>query len=136
MTLFEGHRMLQQLTIDTSALCKSVQSLATKQDLQQMKDNIMSAISDWAASEQANLTAIQTELTNISTAITALDAQIVALQNSPGTLSTSDQAALDNIQTASAALVTQAQAINLTPPPAPAANVAASTPPTPNTSIK
>ena len=83
--------------------------------------NTMSAITDWAAKEQADLTAISGKLQTIADGIAKLDAMIAALQNSPGTLSASDQAALDQIEQQSAALVTAASAIDLTPPTAPPA---------------
>lgn len=79
---------------------------------------IMSAITDWATKEQADLTAIQGTLTSIVSGIAALDAQITAFQNSPGTLSATDQAALNAIQSASDALVTQSAAISTTAPSA------------------
>lgn len=73
----------------------------------------MSAITDWAAQIQAALAQVQT-------GITALDAQIQALQNSPGTLSPEDQAALDGISAASAALAASANAMPAPPAPVPA----------------
>ncbi len=76
----------------------------------------MSQITDWAAKEQADLTAISTTLDGIVTGIAALDAMIVAFQNSPGTLSAADQAALDSIVTASDALKTKSAAISTAPP--------------------
>jgi hypothetical protein len=86
---------------------------------------LYSQITDWAATEQADLAAVATTLNGIATGVAALDAQIVAFQASPGTISATDQAALDSIVTASAALNTQAQAIVVTPPAAPAAPSAA-----------
>ncbi len=88
-----------------------------------------SAITDWAAKEQVSLTSIGGTLTAISTGVAALDAMIIAFQNSPGTLSAADQAALDSIVAASAALNTQAQAINVTAPAPPT-----QPPPTPSPS--
>ena len=76
----------------------------------------MSAITDWAAQEQADLTAISTTLDGVVAGIANLDTLITNFQNSPGTLSASDQAALDGIKAASAALVTKAGAISVTPP--------------------
>lgn len=89
---------------------------ATLHQMCRDKENIMSKITDWAADEQVNLTAIQTALTNVVTGIAALDALITTFQNSPGTLAPDDQAALTAIQTASAALVAQSQAISVAPP--------------------
>lgn len=76
----------------------------------------MSAITDWAAKEQADLTAISSTLDSITAGIQALDAKIVALQSSPGTLSASDQAALDDIEASSSALVAKAAAISTAEP--------------------
>lgn len=85
------------------------------------RKKIMSQIQDWAAQEQADLTAISGTLDTIVTGINALDTLITNFQNSPGTLSAADQAALDGIKAASAALVTKSSAINVTPPPPPPA---------------
>lgn len=76
----------------------------------------MSAITDWATQEQASLDAISATLDGIVTGISALDALITQLQNSPGTLSKADQAALDAIQASSKALLAKAGAISVTPP--------------------
>lgn len=76
----------------------------------------MSQITDWAAKEQADLTDISSTLDGIASGVLALDALIVNFQNSPGTLSAEDQAALDGIVAASAALKTKAAAISVTPP--------------------
>ena len=61
----------------------------------------MSAITDFSAQVEANFVGIRS-------GIAALDAKIVAFQNSPGTLSATDQAALDAIVAESAALATAA----------------------------
>lgn len=68
----------------------------------------MSAVSDFAAKVNANFAQIQA-------GIASLDAQIQAFQNSPGTLSADDQAALDAISAQSATLAAAAQA-PVTPP--------------------
>jgi hypothetical protein len=73
----------------------------------------MSAISDWAAKEATALASIQAGIAN-------LDTLIQNFQNSPGTLSPSDQAALDAIAATSASLATAANAVP-TPPVTPAA---------------
>jgi hypothetical protein len=83
---------------------------------------LMSQITDWAATEQASLNAISGTLDGIVTGIAALNALITNFQNSPGTLSGPDQAALDAIQAASQALVTKSAAISVNAPvPTPAA---------------
>ncbi len=103
------------------AIGKTLANIAAelvKTDLRvrQLEDKIMSKITDFAATTQANFTAIQTSLDGITAGIANLDALITQLQNSPGTLSPADQAALDAIQQASADLVTKAQAISTAPP--------------------
>lgn len=95
---------------------RSRNSPATKQDLRELENKIMSAITAWAANDQAGLNAIGGNLNNIVTGIAALDALITQFQNSPGILSVSDQAALDGIQNAVKALVDQSAGIVVTPP--------------------
>jgi hypothetical protein len=94
---------------------RSANRPATKADLLEMEILLMSAVTDFAAAVQANFAQIQT-------GITALDAQIQAFNNSPGTLSASDQAALNAILASSATLATAANSV-VSPvvPPAPAA---------------
>jgi hypothetical protein len=75
-----------------------------------------SAIQAFATAEGALLTTISGALTNIATGVLALDALITTLQNSSGTISAADQATLDAMQTQSQALVTQVNAISVTPP--------------------
>ena len=70
----------------------------------------MSAISDFAAKVNANFKTLNDE-------IQALDDKIVALQNSPGTLTPEDQKALDDIVASSAALVTKGAAVVPPVPP-------------------
>ena len=77
---------------------------------------LMSQITDWAAKEQADLTAISNTLNSIVQGIAALGALITTFQNSPGTLAPADQAALDAIQKQSDALVAQSAAISVAPP--------------------
>lgn len=120
--------MIESFKNSLLSLRKYLSTLTTKRDLQETEKHIMSAITDWVTSEQASLTAIQNELSTIATGVATLDAMIIALQNSPGTLSASDQAALDSIQTVSATLLQQAQAINIVPPVATPTNGPATAP--------
>lgn len=69
----------------------------------------MSQINDFAAKVESNFASIKS-------GIQALDDKIVAFQNSPGTLSAADQAALDGIVADSAKL---AEAANAVVPPVP-----------------
>jgi uncharacterized phage infection (PIP) family protein YhgE len=94
---------------------------ATKRDIQRLIE-IMSALSDELAAVKADLTTVKGTVANVATGVKALDDKITALQNSPGTLNPADQAALDEIQADSKALVDQVAAIDTTPPPAPSGN--------------
>ena len=76
----------------------------------------MSQITDWAATEEADLTAISNTLNGIVTGVTALDTLIQSLQAAGGQLSASDLATLAQVKTQSAALVTQAAAISTAVP--------------------
>jgi hypothetical protein len=82
--------------------------------------SIMQAIADFKAAVDANFA-------KIAAGIQALDDKITAFQNSPGSLSAADQAALDEIVAASGALA--AAAVNpvnpVVPPIAPPPPVAA-----------
>lgn len=105
-------------------LADSIDSLVTSVNINQMVLNriveaetkIMSAITDWAAQEQADLSTISTTLDGIVTGIKALDDAIVALQNSRDAITPADQAALDSIQALSKGLVAKAAGISTTPP--------------------
>ena len=79
----------------------------------------MSKITDQAAAEKADLDAISAKLDTVTAGIAALDKLITDFQNSPGTLSPADQAALDAIQTAVSALRAKAEAVDTTPPAPP-----------------
>lgn len=89
--------------------------------LKQGNHHIMSKITDFAAQEQVDLAAISSTLDGIVAGVAALDKLITDFQNSPGTLSAADQAALDAIQTASKSVVSKAAAIVVTPPVPPTA---------------
>jgi hypothetical protein len=74
------------------------------------------AIQTLANAETAVLKSVSDALTTLASGVLALDVIIQNFQNSPGTLSPADQAALDSISSASSALAAQATAINTTPP--------------------
>lgn len=81
----------------------------TKNDLKEMEQRIMSQLSE----VEADLAEIKSAAEGISNGVKALDKQIADFQNSPGTLSPSDQATLDRIQASSKALVQLTKAIQL-----------------------
>ena len=84
--------------------------------MKQQESKNMSQITDWAAQQQADLTNISTTLDGVVAGIVTLDTLITNFQNSPGTLSAPDQAALDAVQAASKDLVAKASAISVAPP--------------------
>jgi hypothetical protein len=102
------------------AKLESLADIPTKHDLQETERKIMSQLTDWAATEDADLTAINANLDAIVTTVANLNAQIAAFNNSPGTLSASDQAALDAIKATSDTLVTESAAIVPAGTPVPA----------------
>jgi broad specificity polyphosphatase/5'/3'-nucleotidase SurE len=103
------------MSIETRRSALTLIAGLIQQNVQQ-EQKYMSQITDWAAQEQADLTTISTTLDTVVAGVAALDKLITDFQNSPGTLSAADQAALDGIQSASHALVAKAQAISVTPP--------------------
>jgi hypothetical protein len=97
--------------------------------MQERNKNIMSQITDWATQDGQDLSSIQQILINVVNGITALDTLITQFQMSPGTLSASDQAALDGIQVQVKSLLAQSANISTAIPTAPTANVISSTNP-------
>jgi hypothetical protein len=81
--------------------------------------HLMSKVTEFASKQQADFDTLNSKVDSIAAGVTALYELIAAFQNSPGTLSPEDQAALDGIQAASAALVAKTAAINTAPPVAP-----------------
>lgn len=77
---------------------KSHFELATKKDLKEMENKIMSAISDYATAQNAKLDALATSVDGIVQDVAFLKAKIEALQNSTGTVNAEDQALLDSLQ--------------------------------------
>lgn len=87
-------------------------------------ENIMTAISDYAAAVQASYAQLNTALDDIKTEIASLNDKITQLQNNPGPISPEDQALLDAAQQQAGSLVAKAQALDTiaTPPAPPPAN--------------
>lgn len=82
----------------------------------------MSAISDYAAKQETHNADISARLDAIQTLITTLNAQITTLQNSPGPISSEDQATLDALEASGTSLQAKADAVVALPtPPVPPA---------------
>jgi septal ring factor EnvC (AmiA/AmiB activator) len=112
------HKLAASIDWLTECL-RSHSQAATKNDLKETEKRIMATVSEELAAVQANLDTVNTKLDDITTGIAALDALITGFQNSPGTLSAADQAALDKIQAASNDLAAKASAVSTTPPAPP-----------------
>lgn len=84
-----------------------------------MEDNIMSAISDFAAKQNAFNDRIDTAVQGLTGDVTALKDEITKLQNSPGTITPEDQASLDAIQARTDAITTKLEALDALTPPTP-----------------
>jgi len=83
-------------------------------------EHVMSKITDFSTAVKASFDKVSGDLDSISTDIQVLNDKITALQNSPGTLTPEDQAALDDIQAGAVALAAKADAAVPAPlPPAP-----------------
>jgi hypothetical protein len=86
--------------------------------LRNLGEIIMSAISDFAVKQNAHNAKVSSDLDAINTGISNLNALIATLQNSAGTVTPEDQATLDQIEAAGAALETKADALANVQPPA------------------
>ena len=85
-------------------------------------DKIMSAISDFAAKQNAFNDRQDAAVEGLTTDVNALKAEIQKLQNSPGTITPEDQASLDSLQARAEGIATKLEALDaLTPPTPPAA---------------
>lgn len=85
-------------------------------------DKIMSAISDFAAKQQAHNDKINKAVDDIATQIKTMSDLIAKLQSSPGTITPEDQATLDALEAAAAATeakVTAMDTLTATPPVVP-----------------
>jgi len=110
---------------------KSLSQFATKDDLNNLGNKIMSAITDFAAAmktftdeQSADIDKILVSITDIDGDVASLNAKIQALIDSAGSLSDEDKAALASVLTDSSALatktanaVTVAQALDDKTPP-------------------
>lgn len=97
---------------------RSCREAITKQDLRQWKEEIMSAISDYAAKVDTafaeigtNVETLQGSIENVSKDVAGLKALIDKLQNSPGSITPEDQATLDKAQAAADALAAKVKAV-------------------------
>lgn len=82
----------------------------------------MSAISDFAAKQNAFNDRMDTAVADLTGDVKSLNDTIAKLQSSPGTITDEDQASLDALQKRGEAIATKLEALDaLTPPKPPAA---------------
>ncbi len=93
--------------------------LAVWHDLCQFKRTIMSAISDFAAKQNAFNDRIDTAVSDLQGDVKSLNDQIAALQASGGAITPEDQALLDGITARSSAIADKLDALDALTPPVP-----------------
>lgn len=97
-------------------------SPVSRADLLKVERHIMSAISDFAAKQNAFNDRMDTAITGLQGDVKTLNDLIEKLQNSAGQITPEDQALLDQIETRSDGIATKLEALDaLTPPPPPTA---------------
>lgn len=117
------HDQLRHLTERVGALELAFEGsggrLATKRDLDEMEQRLMTAISDFAAKVDTAFASIHTAVDGIVTDVNWLKSEITRLQNTQGQITPEDQAILDGLESRAGALVTKVQALDAateTPP--------------------
>ena len=97
-------------------------SAATKHDLEQMEKRIMSAISDFAAKQNAFNDRLDKAVEGVTGDVAELNRMIKQLQDNPGPISPEDQALLDQLQARGETVTAKLEALDaLTPPAVPTA---------------
>lgn len=92
---------------------------ATKSDLAELEKRIMSAISDFAAKQNAFQDRVDAAILGLQGDIKSLNDKITELQNSPGTITPEDQALLDTIQGRAEKIALKLEALDALTPPTP-----------------
>ena len=101
-------------------ICEGLRHL--RKEIQELKESIMSAISDFATAQNAFQDRMDTAVSDLQGDVKNLTDQIAALQNSTGTITPADQALLDGIQARSKSVADKLDALDaLTPPVVPTA---------------
>lgn len=129
-----AERLMEAILLLTRALeCKndsdwrkSLSELATKQDLEKVKEQIMSAISDFATKQNVFNDRQDAAITDLQGDVQFLNNTIAKLQSSPGTITPEDQALLDALEARASATADKLDALDALTPPAPPATPAAS----------
>jgi len=98
---------------------KSHHGLATKNDLKDTENKIMSAISDFAAKQKAFQDKQDAAVAGLTEDVQTLNDKITELQNTPGQITPEDQALLDDITARGAAITAKLEALDALTPPKP-----------------
>jgi len=113
---------LKRLISHTCCEKISGHNLATKHDLKEMEEKIMSAITVFADRQNAFNDRVDAAVTGLVGDVKSLKDQITVLQNSPGGITPEDQIILDQIESRSAQIASKLEALDaLTPPVVPTA---------------
>jgi cob(I)alamin adenosyltransferase len=113
-------RLGDKLIAAVGHFTRSMSSTATKQDLHELGNKLMSAISDFVTKQNAVNDQIDAAVTGLTSDIKNLSDQITQLQNSPGTITPADQALLDGIEARTKTIADKLTALDaVTPPVAP-----------------
>lgn len=87
--------------------------------IEQAERNIMSAISEFAAKQNAFNDRVDKAVTGLTEDVQALNDKITELQNTPGVITPEDQALLDAIQARSEGIAAKLEALDSMTPPKP-----------------
>ncbi len=94
--------------------------LATKADLEQLNNTIMTTIAEFAANMATYQEKLNVAVRDLTGDISSLAQKIADLQASQGQLTPEDQALLDGIEASASEIVAKVEALAaVTPPPAP-----------------
>jgi hypothetical protein len=110
-----------KLCFSIHELVRFLADLASKTDLTNLQNMIMSAISEFAGRQAAFNDRIDTAIANVQADVAVLQETITRLQNTPGAITPEDQALLDSIETRAQGITDKLEALDaLTPPVVPA----------------
>jgi len=117
--LAEAIEKLADATKEQTKWFKSHLDCITKIDLKKAVDEIMSAISEFAAKQDAFNSRVDAAIVGLTGDVQTLNDKITELQNSAGQITPEDQALLDAIQARSEVIAAKLEALDALTPPKP-----------------
>lgn len=111
-SLTHAIRELSELRKNEFEWFKSHHALATKQDLENAKVQIMSVISEFAAKQKGFNDRLDAAICGLTGDVQTLNDKIAELQNSRGSITPEDQALLDAIETRSELIASKLEALD------------------------